>query len=190
LRVGPDGRFEVALGPEPEPGNWLRTDARARYLMIREYAHDWRATRPGRFEIRREGAPPRGALRLDAARAGLGGAADFVARATSFWASLSDYWIGLRPNRFFHTPRGGGAELRRLDGQGHETARPDYAGLARAAADERTEVAPPAGHQFTCGWFRLAEGEAPRARLAPPRPAAHLSPQPADHSVPPLRPRH
>ena len=186
LRVGPDGRFEVALGPEPRPGNWLRTDARARYLMIREYAHDWRATRPGRFEIRREGAPARGALGLDAARAGLAGAADFVARATSFWASLSDYWIGLGPNRFFHTPRGGGAGLRRLDAQGRETARPDYAGLPRAAADERTEVAPPAGHQFTCGWFRLADGEALVARFAPPRRAAYWSLELANYWFEPL----
>lgn len=187
LSVEPDGRFEVALGPEPRPGNWLRTDARARYLMIREYSNDWRVTRAGSFEIRREGAPPaRGPLGLRAARTGLAGAAEFVARASSFWAALSDYWIGLGPNRFLTTPRGGGAQLRKLDDEGRETPQQDYARLPQAAVDERTEVAPPAGHQFTCGWFRLAEGEALCARFTPPPSAAYWSLELANYWFEPL----
>jgi hypothetical protein len=187
LRVEPDGRFEVALGPEPRPGNWLRTDARTRYLMIREYSDDWRATRAGSFEIRREGAAPaRKPLGLPAARTGLAGAAEFVARASSFWAALSDYWIGLGPNRFLYTPRGGGVQLRRLDHEGREVERQDYARLPQAAADERTEVAPPAGHQFTCGWFRLAEGEALCARFTPPPSAAYWSLELANYWFEPL----
>jgi len=186
LEVGPDGRFEVALGPEPRPGNWLRTDASARYLMIREYAHDWRATRPGRFEIEREGVAPRGPLRLEAARAGLAGAAEFVANATSFWASLSDYWIGLGANRFLPTPLGGGVERRRQGGAGREVARRDGGASGEVAADARTEVAPPAGHQFTCGWFRLAPGEALVARFAPPRRAAYWSLELANYWFEPL----
>lgn len=168
LRVEADGRFEVALGPEPRPGNWLRTDGRARYLMIREYAHDWRTTRAGSFEIRRE--PASGAPRplgLEAARAGLARAAEFVARATSFWASLSDHWAGLAPNRFVFTPRGGGTQLRRLDDRGREIPQPGWERVPQIDADARTEVAPPAGHQFSCGWFRLEEDEALVVRFEP-----------------------
>jgi hypothetical protein len=168
LSVGSDGRFEVALGPQRRPGNWLRTDARARYMMIREYSPDWGTTRAGFFEIRREGAGRRAPLDLEATRAGLAGATDFLARATRFWASLSDYWAGLGTNRFLHTPRGGGRELRRVDDEGRETEQPEWERLADAAADDRTEVAPPAGHQFTCGWFRIAEDEALFVRFRPP----------------------
>jgi hypothetical protein len=168
LRVEPDGRFEVALGTQPRAGNWLRTDARARYLMIREYAQDWRATRAGSFEITREPAP--GApepLRLETARAGLFGAADFVARATSFWASLSDHWASLAPNRFLYTPRGGGTQLRRLDDEGREISQPDWERMSGISGDARTEVAPPAGHEFSCGWFRLEQDEALVVRFEP-----------------------
>ena len=168
LRVEPDGRFEVALGPERRPGNWLRTDARARYLMIREYSADWAGTRPGSFEILREGASPaRAPLGLERARAGLAGAAEFVARSGAFWSNLSDYWAGVAPNRFVHTPRGGGVRMRRVDDEGRELEPQDYARMRESVTDARTEVAPPAGHQFVCGWFRLAEGEALVARFTP-----------------------
>lgn len=167
LQVEPDGTFEVALGPERRPGNWLRTDARARYMMIREYAHEWRSTRAGSFEIRRESAVAREPLGAETARTGLAGAAEFVARASSFWASLSNYWAALAPNRFLYTPRGGGVQLRKLDDEGREIEQPEYGGLPQTTADARTEVAPPAGHQFSCGWFRLEEGEALSVRLSP-----------------------
>jgi len=168
LQVEPDGRFEVALGPQRRPGNWLRTDARARYLMIREYAPEWSEARAGAFAIHREDAPAaRPPLRLEAAREGLAGAAEFVARAGALWASLSDYWAGIAPNRFAPTPRGGGARLRRLDDEGREIEPQDYGQLPQSATDARTEVAPPAGHQFSCGWFRLEEGEALCVRFAP-----------------------
>jgi hypothetical protein len=168
LRVEPDGRFEVELGPERRPGNWLRTDARARYLMIREYSSDWSATRAGSFEIQREGPMlPRAPLDVETARAGLAGAAGFVARACAFWSGLSDYWAGVAPNRFLHTPRGGGERLRRIDELGREVEAPDWARVQDGVTDSRTEVAPPAGHQFSCGWFRLAEDDALVARFVP-----------------------
>ncbi len=168
LEVDPDGRFELALGPERRAGNWLRTDARARYLMVREYSADWRATRAGRFELVREDTPAaREPLGLEEARSGLAHAAEFLARATAFWASLSEYWAGLAPNRFLYTPLGGGVQRRRLDDEGRELAREDCAALPQAAADSRTEVAPPAGHQFSCGWFQLEPGQALRLHFAP-----------------------
>jgi hypothetical protein len=158
----------VALGPTRRPGNWLRTDAQARYLMIREYSLDWSETRAGRFEIRREeAAPARAPLGVDAARMGLSGAAEFVARAGAYWGALSDYWAGVAPNRFLYTPRGGGVALRRVDDEGREIEPQDYERVQQGATDARTEVAPPAGHQFSCGWFRLAEDEALVARFVP-----------------------
>jgi hypothetical protein len=34
-------------------------------------------------------------------------------------------------------------------------------------ADRSTDIAAPTGHQFSCGWFRLADGEALVARFRP-----------------------
>jgi hypothetical protein len=140
LRVEPDGTLEVALGPRPQPGNWLDTAGRARYVMIRQYAHDWSGVEPGRFEIELVGGererPP---LADEAARRALRETAAFVRSASGFWASISDYWAGRAPNRF----------------------------LPQLEADRRTDVAPPSGHQFSCGWFRLAPDEALLVRFRP-----------------------
>jgi len=140
LVVGPDGSVEVGIGPGPRPGNWLDTEGRARYLMIRQYAHDWSGLAPGRFSIELEGGerdrPPLG---MDEIRRALRDTAGFVRSAPEFWASLSDYWAARAPNRF----------------------------LPQLEADRRTDVAPPSGHQFSCGYFRLEPDEALLVRLRP-----------------------
>ncbi len=41
LEVDSDGRFEILLGPEPQPGNWLRTDALSQRLIVRNVFEDW-----------------------------------------------------------------------------------------------------------------------------------------------------
>jgi hypothetical protein len=37
LAVDPDGRFELVLGPDERPGNWVRLDPRARLVIVRHY---------------------------------------------------------------------------------------------------------------------------------------------------------
>lgn len=140
LVVGADGCFEVVLSPEPQPQNWLRTGPEARYLMVRQYAHDWSRLEEARMQIRRDGVqglrPPLGLAEL---QRGLGAAADFAARAPAFWAAISDYWVDFAVNRF----------------------------VPQLQADPVTDIAAPTGHQFSCGWFRLAPGEALVVRFAP-----------------------
>lgn len=140
LRLGSDGRFEVALGPEERPGNWLRTDANARYLLIREYSHDWSATRGGSFTIRRDDVSgPRPPLGLEQIRTALERTAAFVQRGPAFWADISDYWAGHAVNRV----------------------------VPQVDADEKTEIAAPSGHRFACGYFRLEPDEALVVRFRP-----------------------
>jgi hypothetical protein len=140
LRVGPDGSLVVGIGPGSQPGNWLDSEGRARYLMIRQYAHDWSGLRPGRFAIELVGGerdrPPPG---MDAIRRALRDTAAFVRAAPEFWASISDYWAERAPNQL----------------------------LAQLEADRRTDVAPPSGHQFSCGYFRLEPDDALLLRFRP-----------------------
>lgn len=140
LRVGADGSVAVGTGPGPRPGNWLDGEGRARYLMIRQYAPDWRGLEPGRFRIELEDGPAeRPPIGMDEIRRGLRTTASFVQRAPEFWASISDYWVRAAPNRF----------------------------LPQQGADRRTDVAPPSGHRFSCGYFRLEPEDALLVRFRP-----------------------
>jgi hypothetical protein len=140
LVVESDGRFEVVLSPTPQPRNWLRTGPEARYVMVREYAHDWSRLEAARMQIRRDDvATLRPPLTLEQARRGLSAAAEFAARAPVFWGAVSDYWVNTAVNRF----------------------------LPQVQADRSTDIAAPTEHQFSCGWFRLADGEALVARFRP-----------------------
>jgi ribosomal protein S16 len=57
LETDAAGRFEVWLSAEPRPGNWLRLDHEARYVLVRQYFDDWETEEPARFAIERVGAP-------------------------------------------------------------------------------------------------------------------------------------
>jgi len=144
LVVGPDGRVEIALGPERRPGNWLRTDERIRYVMIRQYASDWTGRAPGRFTLAREGAPaPAPPLGLAPIAEALERTAAFVTRNPALWAGISDYWAANVVNRF----------------------------LPQVDADARTDIAPPSGHHFSCGYFDLEPDAALRIEFEPGRAA-------------------
>jgi hypothetical protein len=51
LELESDGSYEVVLSPEEHAGNWIRTGSDSRYVFIRQYAHDWSATRSATFRI-------------------------------------------------------------------------------------------------------------------------------------------
>jgi hypothetical protein len=144
LAIGPDGRLELVLSPEPHPGNWIATDERTRYVMIRQYAADWTGRQPGRFEIERMGSPAASPpADLEAIRAALTGTAAFATRNPQIWAGISDYWAGHVVNRF----------------------------LPQVEADARTDIAPPSGHQFSCGYFDVEPDSALRITFRPGRAA-------------------
>lgn len=144
LLVDADGGVEIVLSPERHPGNWLQTDERTRYVMIRQYAPDWSGLVPGRFEIERLGgaSTPRPAS-LELMREALLQTADFTIRNPQIWAGISDYWAANVVNRF----------------------------LPQVEADTRTDIAPPSGHQFSCGYFDVEPDAALRIELRPGRAA-------------------
>lgn len=144
LELGADGTLEIVLSPEPHPGNWIRTDERTRYVMIRQYAADWRGRTPGRFELVREGGTePRGPATFEEIRAGLMRTAEFTANNARIWAGISDYWAANVVNRF----------------------------LPQVEADARTDIAPPSGHQFSCGYFDVEPDAALKIEFRPGRAA-------------------
>ena len=144
LAVDPDGSVEIVLSPEVHAGNWIRTDASTRYVMVRQYAADWTGRSPGRFEIAREdvvGARP--PITLDEVREALARTAEFTRKNPQIWAGISDYWAGNVVNRF----------------------------LPQVEADARTDIAPPSGHHFSCGYFDVEPDSALRIEFEPGRAA-------------------
>jgi hypothetical protein len=51
LRVDSDGSFEIALGGERRPGNWVELHPDATQVLIRQYFLDWEREEPAHFEI-------------------------------------------------------------------------------------------------------------------------------------------
>ncbi|MAG34469.1 MAG: hypothetical protein CL908_26660 [Deltaproteobacteria bacterium] len=132
LEVTDDGRVEVILGPEEHRGNWIHTDEQTRYVMIRQYAPEWSDLAPGRFEIERiapsESAPGDASRDLlDGIRKGLENTAAFATGTPRIWAEISDYWKEFAVNRF----------------------------VPQIDADRATDIAPPSGHLFSCGYFEI-----------------------------------
>jgi hypothetical protein len=133
LEVGDDGRVDVVLSPDEHPGNWIRTDAATRYVMVRQYAAEWSGLVSGRFEIERLGAVADAApFGLDQIRASLERSVGFAVNTPRIWAEISDYWSDFAVNRF----------------------------VPQLEADQVTDIAPPSGHHFSCGYFKLGPDDA------------------------------
>jgi hypothetical protein len=83
-----DGSFEIALGGEPRPGNWLPLHEDARYVAIRQYFADWEREAPARFEIARVGgeelSPPNPSPESVAAL--LDSAGEWTETSARYWA--------------------------------------------------------------------------------------------------------
>lgn len=136
LEVGANGIVEVVLSPNEHPGNWIKTDAATRYVMIRQYAPEWAELTPGRFSLtRRDGESP-GApsppFDLETIRTSLEQTANFATNNPRIWAEISDYWAGFAVNKF----------------------------VPEADAANLTDIAPPSGHHFSCGYFDLKKSPA------------------------------
>lgn len=87
LAVGDEGLLEIRLSPDPQPGNWMKTDPRGRLLTIRIYQSDWDRDAAPAFHIERvgaEGVPPPFAEPARIGR-GLDRAATWVERTAAFW---------------------------------------------------------------------------------------------------------
>ena len=138
LAVEADGSYEVVLSPKPHPGNWIRTDPDVRYVFIRQYTHDWSATRPAthRIEVVGEESLP-APLRVAEVRDGLQTAAKYVRNGALVWARIVDRARKLPANMLVAIPEEGDTTM-------------------------------PAGHKFASGHFELAADEALVMEFEPP----------------------
>jgi hypothetical protein len=139
LTVAEGGELEVILSPQPQEGNWIQTDASVRYLMIRQYAHDWSSLTPSLFTILAEQPGEVVPLSLEKISANLLETARFVREQPPFWANISDYWQANFVNCF----------------------------QPQLQADSKTDIAPPSGHHFSCGYFRLEPDQALQVNFHP-----------------------
>ena len=92
MQFEPDGRFEIALSRDPQPGNWLPLAADSTMLLVRETFLDRRSETPTSLAIDCLDRPPSPApLSPEALRSGLAAAAAFVngtTRTTADWLQL------------------------------------------------------------------------------------------------------
>jgi hypothetical protein len=152
LACEPDGSFELVVGPDEHPGNWIRTEPDAEAVSFRQFLYDWDRETPSWITIERldaAGPPvPDPATETDRLRA-LGG---FVAGSAKLW---DDYVDGLRRDvcNTLGAPKPPssryGATPDNVYGSGYFELAPDEAVII--------EVTPPACHywQFQVGnrWF-------------------------------------
>ena len=133
LLINEDGTIEVTIGPLPKPGNHILSTADTCFMMIRQYTHRWAETVEGDFHIECLDEPsPEHTPTVAELEKGLQTTVDFVRNVSQYWSALSDYWIGFLVNEL----------------------------MPQTEASDKTEVAPPTGHQFACGYFRVAADEA------------------------------
>lgn len=91
LVTAADGSFELRLGGEPQPTNWMPLDPRTTNLTIRQYFDDWDRHLPEHFDIRcvgRAGSPP--PLTAAALRARLEEAVTWVESSVRYWNRYID----------------------------------------------------------------------------------------------------
>jgi hypothetical protein len=116
LEVGPDGAFELVIGPGDGSGNRLSSDPRARLLLIRSYLYDWSAEPIVSFTIEREDtagepAPPPTAEQVAAA---VDRATRWVERSIDHWAAYAAASRDLLEHNTFtppNTPPGGAPSI-------------------------------------------------------------------------------
>jgi hypothetical protein len=60
LKGDEDGHIEIVLSSDPQPGNWVKLEATASWIYVRQYYYDWETEVPADLVIERVGAsyPP------------------------------------------------------------------------------------------------------------------------------------
>jgi hypothetical protein len=116
LHVGDAGLLDLRIAPDEQPGNWIRTDPAARYLLIRQFQMDWEHDAIARFTIERldeRGAEP-ATPDPHAVAVALDRATRWVERSLEYWAEYVERSrSGLPHNGFVppSTPPGGAPNI-------------------------------------------------------------------------------
>lgn len=139
LAVASDGSFELFVGPEPRPGNFIQTTPGTWRITFRQFFADWEGEEPMEARIDCLDAPAHSPqLSPQRLQQGLQDAAAWVGQSTFYWADMLDRWQG-RPNEF--------VSYRQLD--------------------DNAIDATPGGEPLICYW-NLPEDEALVIRVHPP----------------------
>ena len=93
LRLDADGRFEIVLSQEKQPGNWLRIEPDTNAVIVRQTFKDRKTERPAQLTIERRGSDakpePLSATRI---QRGLNNAANFVEGTARLFADWSQQY--------------------------------------------------------------------------------------------------
>jgi hypothetical protein len=115
LAVAEDGTLELRIAPDEQPGNWIRTDAAARYVLIRQFQLDWERDAIAAFDIERVGATdPRPPPDAHAVAAAFERAVHWVERSLDYWATYVEGSRRALPHNDFvppSTPPGGAPNI-------------------------------------------------------------------------------
>jgi hypothetical protein len=100
IHVEEDGSFELIVGPEEHPGNFIKTTPGAWRITFRQFFADWVNEEPMQARIDcLDGAAHDPAFSPADIRRGLADAASWVKASTFYWANMLDRWQA-RPNNF------------------------------------------------------------------------------------------
>lgn len=99
--VDEQGRFEVILSPDPQPGNWIKTTPDSYRVTVRQFFADWDNETPMNALIDRLGSDtPAPLLSVEQLGKGLRAAAHWVRWSSHYWAEQLDKWQA-HPNTFY-----------------------------------------------------------------------------------------
>jgi hypothetical protein len=99
LQSSADGTFELFLGGDERPGNWLCLEPNAEFVLVRQYFNDWERERPADVIIERIGAMhPAPPPRTDQIAARLERLCLWLERGGALWERMSKSALDLPPN--------------------------------------------------------------------------------------------
>ena len=100
LAVDGDGYFELFIGPDEQPGNWIRTTPGAWRVTFRQFFADWENEEPMSAQIEcLDGGGHDPVLTPEKVIDGLRSGARWVRESTHYWADMLDNWQR-QPNVF------------------------------------------------------------------------------------------
>ena len=139
IHVEEDGSFELIVGPDEHPGNFIKTTPGTWRITFRQFFADWENEEPMRARIDcLSDVEHNPVLTPQRIQSGLADAAAWVRESTFFWADMLDQWKA-RPNDFI--------SYRQLDNSDID--------------------ATPGGEPLICFW-QVPEDEALIVRVMPP----------------------
>ncbi len=156
LEIDAEGRFEIAIGPDVEPGQGIRTTPDTDHVGIRQYFVDWANESPGTFHLERvsQGPSVPAKLTTDQIAARLDAAARWVEQVVVFWN-------GFLARSAASTPENGLAPPRAVQGGSEDIA---YGGGRFDLADDEAlliELTPPEARYWSLQWYTPSWFESP-----------------------------